>query len=74
MKNYVHVPIVGTIFTQQGWHDCFAFDAVRHIMGNGPEFVNLAKHVRHGHMHPFPVCAPGRYLDHYKGTGKTRSN
>jgi hypothetical protein len=67
MKNYVHVPIVGTIFTQQGWHDCFAFDAVRHVMGNGPEFVNLAKHVRHGHMHPFEVSAPGQFMSHLQG-------
>jgi hypothetical protein len=64
LKNYVHVPIVGTNFTQQGWHDCFVFDAVRHVMGNGPEFVNLAKHVRHGHMHPFQVSAPGQYMMH----------
>lgn len=69
-KNYVHVPIVGTIFTQQGWHDCFAFDAIRKVMGNGPEFVNLAKHVRHGHMHPLQVSAPGQYLKHLKGNRK----
>jgi len=70
LKNYVHVPIVGTNFTQQGWHDCFVFDAVRHVMGNGPEFVNLAKHVRHGHMHPFQVSAPGQYMMHLKGKRK----
>jgi hypothetical protein len=75
-KNYVHVPIVGTIFTQQGWHDCFVFDAVRHVMGNGPEFLNLAKHVTTGHMHPYQVSAPGKYMLHLKGdrknTGKLR--
>jgi hypothetical protein len=69
-KNYVHVPIVGTIFTQQGWHDCFAFDAVRQVMGNGPEFVNLAKNVPHGTMHPFQNCAPGQYMLHLKGDRK----
>jgi hypothetical protein len=69
-KNYVHVFITGTIFTQRGWHDCFAFDAVRNVMGNGPEFVNLAKHVPHGHMHPFQISAPGKYLNHYKGNRK----
>jgi hypothetical protein len=69
-KNYVHVPIVGSIFTQPGWHDCYAFDAIRHVIGNGPEFVNLAKHVRHGHMHPFQVSAPGQYMHHLKGPRK----
>jgi hypothetical protein len=69
-KNYVHVPLVGTIFTQQGWHDCFAFDAVRHLMGNGPEFVNLAKHVPHGTMHPYQNAAPGEYMLHLKGDRK----
>jgi len=75
-KNYVHVPIVGTIFTQPGWHDCYVFDAVRMVMGNGPEFVNLAKNVPHGHMHPFQISAPGLYMEHHKGnrkdTGKLR--
>lgn len=69
-KNYVHVFITGTIFTQEGWHDCFAFDAVRHVMGNGSEFVNLAKNVPQGHMHPFQLSAPGQYMNHYKGNRK----
>lgn len=69
-KNYVHVFLVGTIFSQPGWHDCYAFDAVRQVMGNGPEFVNLAKSVPHGHMHPLQVSAPGQYLNHYKGPRK----
>ena len=78
-KNYVHCFIVGSIFAQSprfdeqgryaggGWHDCIAFDAIRHISGNGPEFVNLAAKVPHGHMHPFQLAAPGRYMEHYKG-------
>jgi hypothetical protein len=81
-KNYVHVFIVGTIFAQApqynekgqlvagGWHDCIAFDCIRHLMGNGPEFVNLAKDVRRGHMHPFQVTAPGKYMQHLKGNRK----
>ena len=69
-KNYVHVFLVGSIFTQPGWHDCFAFDAVRRVMGNGTEFVNLAKDVPHGHMHPFQLSAPGKYMEHYKGPRK----
>jgi hypothetical protein len=70
LKNYVHVPIVGTIFTQQGWHDCYAYDAIRHVMGNGPEFVNLAARVPKGTMHPFQNCAPGEFMVHLKGNRK----
>ena len=70
LKNYVHVFIVGSIFTQPGWHDCFAFDAIRGVMGNGPEFLNLAKDVPQGHMHPFQITAPGKYMEHYKGPRK----
>ena len=69
-KNYAHVFLVGSIFTQPGWHDCYAFDAVRHVMGNGPEFRNLAAGVPHGHMHPLQITAPGQYLNHYKGARK----
>lgn len=69
-KNYVHVFLVGSIFTQPGWHDCYAFDAVRQVMGNGPEFLNLAKDVPQGHMHPLQITAPGKYLNHYKGARK----
>ena len=81
-RNYVHVFIVGSIFAQApqynekgqyaggGWHDCIAFDAIRHLMGNGPEFVNLAKDVPLGTMHPLQNCAPGKFLVHLKGDRK----
>lgn len=81
-KNYVHVPIVGTIFAQApryddggryiggGWHDCIAFDCIRHLFGNGEEFVNLAKDVPFGTMHPLQNCVPGKYLVHLKGDRK----
>ena len=81
-KNYLHTFITGTIFAQSpqynekgqyvggGWHDCIAFDVIRHIMGNGEEFVNLAKDVPVGHMHPLQISAPGRYLNHLKGNRK----
>lgn len=69
-KNYIHVPLVGAIFTQQGWHDCFCFDAVRNLLGNGPEFVNLAAGLPHGTMHPYENCAPGTVMHHYKGNRK----
>lgn len=74
-KNYLHAFITGTIFAngffgRAGWNDCCAFDAIRHIMGNGPEFVNLAKGVPEGHMHPFQITAPGKYMSHFKGDRK----
>ena len=81
MKNYVHTFISGTfhanfMFNRPCWHDCGAFDAIRHVMGNGEEFVNLAKDIPQGHMHPLQLSAPGKYLNHLKGdrkdTGKLR--
>lgn len=72
-KSYLHTFIVGTIFTQPGWHDCWGFDAIRTVMtqnGDGDGFVNLSKNVPHGHMHPFQISAPGRYMNHYKGNRK----
>lgn len=69
-KNYLHVFITGVIFTQPGWHDCFGFDAVRQIMGNGPEFVNLAAALPYGTMHPFVNSILGSYMDHRKGARK----
>lgn len=69
-KNYLHVFITGVNFTQPGWHDCFGYDAVRQIVGNGPEFVNLAANVPHGTMHPFVNTVLGRYMDHCKGNRK----
>jgi len=82
LKNYIHTFIAGTIFAQAprynekgqycggGWHDCIAFDCIRYLMGNGEEFVNLAKDVPHGTMHPLQNCAPGEYLMHLKGNRK----
>lgn len=72
-KNYIHTFISGTIFTQPGWHDCFAFDAVRHIFsqhGHEAAFLNLASELPKGTMHPFENCAPGLYMHHYKGDRK----
>ena len=39
-------------------------------MGNGEEFLNLSAHVKEGHMHPFQVSAPGKYMLHLKGNRK----
>lgn len=74
-KNYLHTFITGSflgnnMFGRPCWHDCGAYDAIRHIMGNGDEFVNLAAHVPEGHMHPLQLSAPGKYLDHLKGDRK----
>ena len=68
--NYAHCFITGLIFTQPGWHDCYAFDAVRQLMGNGSEFVNLAKDLPHGTMHPQANAITGRYMQHLKGRRK----
>jgi len=73
-KSYLHTFIVGTIFTQPGFHDCWGFDAIREVMtrnGEGDAFMNLSSGVvPHGHMHPFQVTPPGRYMWHLKGNRK----
>jgi hypothetical protein len=74
-KNYLHVFLTGSIFAsgffgRAGWNDCCGFDAVRHVMGNGEEYINIAKDVKEGHMHPFQVTAPGQYMKHLKGNRK----
>jgi hypothetical protein len=51
-NNYLNTFISGVHFSLPGWHDCYGFDAVRHLMGNGPEFVNLAAGLPQGTMHP----------------------
>ena len=69
-KNYLNLFLSGVIFTQQGWHDCIGFDVIRRVMGNGPEFVNLAKELPHGTMHPQVNTVLGRYFHHLKGDRK----
>ena len=69
-SNYVNIFLSGVIFTQPGWHDCYGFDAVRKIVGNGPEFVNLAAGLPYGTMAPFVNTSLGRYMDHRKGQRK----
>jgi len=81
-RDYVHVFIVGSIFTQAphideqgryfggGWHDCIAYDVIRHMtskQGHGAEFVNLASHVKPGEMHPHAASEIGKYVKHLKG-------
>lgn len=85
LRDYVHVFIVGSIFTQApqfnekgqylggGWHDCIAFDLMRGFSyreGHEGEFVNLAAGVPKGTMHPFQNCAPGEFMAHLKGDRK----
>ena len=74
-KNYLHTFLTGTIFAQQffgrpGWNDCCGFDVTRYLMSCPDEFVNLAKHVPQGHMHPWQISATGKYMNHYKGNRK----
>lgn len=84
-RNYAHTFITGVIFAQApqyaengglaggGWHDCIAFDCTRFLMtqkGHGDIFVNLAKHVPHGTMHPHANSEIGKYMTHLKGDRK----
>ena len=58
------------VHERPGWNDCCVFDAVRHLMGNGPEFLNLAAGLPRGVMHPLVNTSIGKYLDHKKGPRK----
>jgi hypothetical protein len=72
-RAYLHIFITGVIFTQQWWHDCIGFDCTRALAaqkGMDGEFVNLAKYVPKGTMHPHANSAPGKYIKHLKGDRK----
>lgn len=69
-NNYVHSVVTGMNLTQEGWHDCYVFDAVRKIINQPTEFVNLAAGLPHGTMHPYVNSILGRYCDHRKGPRK----
>ncbi|HZD13375.1 MAG TPA: hypothetical protein VE177_07655, partial [Candidatus Binatus sp.] len=70
-KNLLGLFMSGTIFTQQRWHDSEGFDVIRkHVFENGPEFVNIAKDVPHGTMHPQANTVLGQYMWHLKGDRK----
>lgn len=70
MRSYRHVFDTGAIFTLPGWHDCYAFDAVRNACKRPDDFVNLAKDVPFGTMHPQMNCALTKYMHHLKGSRK----
>ncbi len=59
----------GAIFTQPGWHDCYAFDLIRK-QAPAEWFNNLAGGLPHGTMHPFVNSVLGKYMDHRKGPRK----
>lgn len=70
MNAYVSIPLTGVIFTQQGWHDCYAFDAIRHMCKKPEAFKNLAEWLPKGTMHPFVNSRVGDFIDHKKGLRK----
>ena len=74
-KSYVLMFVAGTFLANAVhgrlcWNDCGGFDAIRHIMGNGDEFVNLASKVPKDTMHPLQNCEVGNYITHLKGNRK----
>lgn len=69
-KNYLHAVMSGVIFTQPGWHDCYAFDAVRQLSQKPEAFVNLSQGLPVGTMHPFVNSVLGKFMDHRKGARK----
>lgn len=72
MNAYKGIVESGVFLRLPGWHDCFAFDAVR----TGPfksyesHFKNLSAGQPHGTMHPAVNSVLGIYMWHMKGDRK----
>ena len=65
----------GIIFAQPRWWDMVTFDWARVCyLAKEPKlesaFIDLAKDLPRGTMHPFINAAPGAYMDHLKGDRK----
>jgi hypothetical protein len=71
MQAYMEVFRSGLIFTLKGWHDCYGFDAVRHVFNQPHHFSDLSAHLPQGTMHPICNSVLGTYLDHKKGPRKS---
>lgn len=69
-KAYREVFFSGVIFTLQGWHDCYGFDLVRKVFKDYDAFVDLAKDLPKGTMHPIVNSILGSVIDHKKGLRK----
>lgn len=70
INSYVGIFMSGVFLTLPGWHDCFAFDAIRSITPEKHAFNNLAAGLPEGTMHPFVNSVLGTYMDHRKGKRK----
>jgi hypothetical protein len=74
---YLQIFISGVIFTRKWWHDCAGFDAARDLIIRrfGPDaFVDLAKDLPDGCLHPFVNTVLGKYMDHLKGRRKGKTS
>lgn len=67
---YTQMFLSGLIFVQRRWHDCEAFDVVRHALNKPDAFHNLCPGIPKGTMHPFVNSVLGSYMDHKKGPRK----
>jgi len=68
MRSYWEIFRSGLFLTLKGWHDCYGYDAVRHLVNMSEHFVDLSSHLQT--MHPFINSTLGTYLDHTKGPRK----
>jgi hypothetical protein len=69
-QTYLTIFLSGAFLTLKGWHDCYGFDAARKATVRDDAFVNLAKDVPKGTMHPFANCELASVMDHRKGARK----
>lgn len=70
-RSYFEIIRSGLFFELKGWHDCYAFDAVRHAMDKPEIFNDLAEGFPVGTMHPIVNSRMGECLDHRKGPRKS---
>lgn len=69
---YLNIFLTGLIFTQKGWHDCYAFDLARKYFDKPLLFNNLGEDVNvTGTAHVFINSCLGKYMDHRKGNRKS---
>ncbi len=67
IDDFISMYETGEIFLNPEWHDCIAFDVIRHrYQLRGYAFRNLSGQY-HDNEHPFIKSPLGRYFDHLKG-------
>jgi len=72
LDEYIKVYQKGTLFTLEGWHDCYALDHA--IKLSGCSYTNLGKEWKKGDkLEVMDDSTVGLYIKHFKGNQKWQS-